>query len=94
MTINAKAVYALYSNAVKTFEDKAFDVEGNEITLNMTNINNWVDPNAYVGKRVAEYPKITEQLDLLYKDMLADKGDKSGAWFAAIKAVKDKYPKE
>ena len=94
MTINAKAVYALYSNAVKTFEDKAFDVDGNEITLNMTNINNWVDPNAYVGKRVAEYPKITEQLDLLYKDMLADKGDKSGAWFAAIKAVKDKYPKE
>jgi len=94
MTINAKAVYALYSNAVKTFEDKAFDVEGNEITLNMTNINNWVDPNAYVGKRVAEYPKITEQLDLLYKDMVADKGDKSGAWFAAIKAVKDKYPKE
>jgi len=60
----------------------------------MTNINNWVDPNAYVGKRVAEYPKITEQLDLLYKDMVADKGDKSGAWFAAIKAVKDKYPKE
>ena len=35
MTINAKAVYALYSNAVKTFEDKAFDVEGNEITLNI-----------------------------------------------------------
>jgi len=94
MTINAKAVYALYSNAVKTFEDKAFDVDDNEITLNMTNINNWVDPNAYVGKRVAEYPKITEQLDLLYKDMLADKGDKSGAWFAAVKAVKDKYPKE
>ena len=94
MTINAKAVYALYSNAVKTVEDKAFDVDGNEIELNMTNINNWVDPKAYVGKRVAEYPKITEQLDLLYKDMVADKGDKSGAWFAAIKAVKDKYPKE
>ena len=94
MTLNDKAVYALYSNAVKTVEDKAFDVDGNEITLNMTNINNWVDPNAYVGSRVAEYPEITEQLDLLYKDMLADKGNKSGAWFAAVKAVKDKYPKE
>ena len=46
---------------------------------------------------IAEYQniqEITEQLDLLYKDMLADKGDKSGAWFAAVKAVKDKYPKE
>jgi hypothetical protein len=97
--MKSKAVYALYSNAVKTVEDKdfvltAFDASGNEITLNMTNINNWIDPNAYVGKRVAEYPEITEQLDLLYKDMLADKGDKTGAWFAAVKAVKDKYPKE
>ena len=90
----SNAVYALYSNAVKTVQDKAFDVDDNEITLNMTNINNWVDPNAYVDSRVSEYPEITEQLDLLYKDMLADKGDKTGAWFAAVKAVKDKYPKE
>ena len=93
MTLNAKAVYALYSNAVKTVEDKAFDVDGNEITLNMTNINNWVDPNAHQDKRIFKYPEITEQLDLLYKDMLADKGDKTGTWFAAVKAVKDKYAK-
>jgi len=48
----------------------------------------------YKSNRQAEYPTIAEQLDLLYKDMVADKGDKSGAWFAAVKAVKDKYPKE
>ena len=87
MTMNAKAVYALYSNAVKTVEDKAFDVDGNEITLNMTNINNWVDPNAYVDKRVAEYPSIAEQLDDIYHNGV-------DAWKATIKAVKDKYPKE
>ena len=86
MTLNAKAVYALYSNAVKTVEDKAFDVDGNEITLNMTNINNWVDPNAYVDKRVAEYPSIAEQLDDIYHNGV-------DAWKATIKAVKDKYPK-
>ena len=51
------------------------------------------DPT-YQENRVAEYPSIGDQLDLLYKDMLADKGDKTGAWFAAVKAVKDKYPKE
>ena len=90
----SNAVYILYPDTVKTVGDKAFDASDNEITLNMTNINNWADPNAYVDSRVAEYPEITEQLDLLYKDMVADKGDKSGAWFAAIKAVKDKYPKE
>ncbi len=87
MTLNAKAVYALYSNAVKTVEDKAFDVDGNEITLNMTNINNWVDPNAYVDKRVAEYPSIVDQLDDIYHNGVDE-------WKKTIKAVKDKYPKE
>ena len=87
MTINAKAVYALYSNAVKTVEDKAFDVDGNEITLNMTNINNWVDPKAYVDKRIAEYPSIVDQLDDIYHNGVDE-------WKKTIKAVKDKYPKE
>ena len=50
------------------------------------------DPT-YQENRVAEYPSIGDQLDLLYKDMLADKGDKTGAWFTAVKTVKDKYPK-
>ena len=87
MTLNAKAVYALYNNAVKTVEDKAFDVDGNEITLNMTNINNWVDPNAYVDKRVAEYPSIADQLDDIYHNGVDE-------WKKTIKAIKDKYPKE
>jgi len=87
MTINVKAVYALYSNAVKTVEDKAFDVDGNEITLNMTNINNWVDPKAYVDKRIAEYPSIVDQLDDIYHNGVDE-------WKKTIKAVKDKYPKE
>jgi hypothetical protein len=46
------------------------------------------DPT-YQENRVAEYPPIGDQLDLLYKDMLADKGDKTGAWFTAVKTVKD-----
>jgi hypothetical protein len=50
------------------------------------------DPT-YQENRVSEYPPIGDQLDLLYKDMLADKGDKTGAWFTAVKTVKDKYPK-
>ena len=44
--------------------------------------------------RKLAYGDIGDQLDLLYKDMLADKGDKSGEWFKAIKAIKDANPKE
>ena len=39
------------------------------------------------------YGEIGDQLDLLYKDMVADKGDKTGDWFKAIKKVKDDNPK-
>ena len=39
------------------------------------------------------YGLIGDQLDLLYKDMLANKGDKTGEWFKAVKKVKDDNPK-
>ena len=46
-----------------------------------------------LNTRANEYPKLKEQLDLLYKDMAADKGDKTGEWFKAVKKVKDDNPK-
>lgn len=42
---------------------------------------------AYIRNRMAEYPSIPDQLDLLYHGGM-------DAWKALIKAVKDKYPKE
>jgi len=46
-----------------------------------------------LNTRKKEYPELREQLDLLYKDMAADKGDKTGEWFKAVKKVKDDNPK-
>jgi len=90
-----KAILALYSDVVSVNGDYvAYDQNGTLVNIDQSAVDSWVDPNAYVGSRVSEYPRLEEQLDLLYKDMIADKGDKSGAWFAAVKAVKDKYPKE
>ena len=51
---------------------------------------NTFETNQGVGvTRKTAYGDIGDQLDLLYKDMLADKGDKTGEWFKKIKAVKD-----
>jgi hypothetical protein len=44
--------------------------------------------------RKVAYGDIGDQLDLLYKDMLAGKGDSTGEWFKKIKAVKDANAKE
>ena len=40
------------------------------------------------------YGLIGDQLDLLYKDLLAGKLDATGEWAKKIKAVKDANPKE
>ena len=40
-----------------------------------------------------KYAEISDQLDQLYKDMLAGKLDATGEWAKGIKAVKDAHPK-
>ena len=47
------------------------------------------DNAEYKRNRVAEYPSIGDQLDMIYHN-----GDGGATFQAAIKAVKDKYPKE
>ena len=87
-----EAIFPLYPEAAKTkvksdTEMYAWDKDGNEIELDLDAINNWVDPEAYKDKRLAEYPSWNEQLDNIYHNGV-------DAWKADIKAIKDKYPKE
>ena len=44
--------------------------------------------------RQIAYGKIGDQLDLLYKDIVANKLDTTGEWAKKIKAVKDANAKE
>ena len=46
-----------------------------------------------LNTRRAEYPELREQLDLLYKDLVAGKVDATGEWAKKIKKVKDDNPK-
>jgi hypothetical protein len=47
----------------------------------------------YSENRQKQYPAISEQLDLLFHDMTAGKGSKTGEWYKAVKKVKDDNPK-
>jgi len=88
--MNHKAIRALYSNVV-TIDDGAgaFDAQGNQVTIDMSAVNAWVDPEAYVAKRQAEYPPMTDYLDGIAK------GDQAqiNKYIADCQAVKAKYPK-
>jgi len=87
--MNHKAIYTLYPQVV-TVDDGAgaFDKDGNKVEINLTTVNAWIDPEAYKGKRVAEYPSIGDQLDALWKG-----GDAAAEMLAKVQAVKTKYPK-
>jgi len=56
--------------------------------------DSWDANNAtYKLNRAKSYKELKEQLDLLYHDMTAGKGDSTGEWYKHIKAVKDANPK-
>ena len=88
--MNHKAIYALYPNVVSIDDGTgAFDSQGNQVTIDMDAVNAWIDPEAYIAKRQAEYPPITDYLDGLVK------GDQEqiAKYIADCQAVKTKYPK-
>jgi hypothetical protein len=70
---------------------KPSDSQLNSYTSNATKENN----NAVIRfTRKKSYGDIGDQLDLLYKDMVANKLDTTGEWAKKIKAVKDANAKE
>jgi hypothetical protein len=92
--MNHKAIYALYSTVV-TVDDTAgaFDKDGNQVEIDLTSVNSWIDPQAYISKRVKEYPPLTDLADALYHQSKGDE-TKLTAYLAKCEAVKQKYPKE
>ena len=84
--INHDAIYALNPSVVSVRDDKAYDADGNEVAYDKAAVQAYVDAHAYIAKRAAEYPSITDQLDTLYHGGY-------DAWKAQIQAIKNKYPK-
>ena len=87
MIIKLDAIYATHPSIVTIRGDVGYDADGNEVLIDESAVQAYIDANEYHSKRAAEYPSIAEQLDTLYHGGLTE-------WKATIKAVKDKYPKE
>ena len=109
MALDHEAIYKAYAGTVVSIDDSAgaFDASGNSVSLDQSKIDSarvTLDAEAaatlYQRQRTGEagttdtiYPSIGDQLDSLYKDIVAGTVTTSGAFATAIKAVKDKYPK-
>lgn len=87
--MNHEAIYKLNPTVVTILGDVAYDKDGNEVTYDLARVQALVDSQAYIAKRQAEYPPITDYLDGIVKGNKAQV-DK---YIADCLAVKAKYPK-
>jgi len=76
-----------------TWLEGTAEISKADIKTKLAELQTVYDNKEYQITRAVAYPELKEQLDLLYKDMVADKGDKTGEWFKAVKKVKDDNPK-
>ena len=91
--MNHKAIYKLYPNVVSIDDTAgAFDKDGNKVTIDLSAVNAWIDPEAY--KIARKYPSLGDQLDMLWHAIDNGTLNKTSDFYTAIKAVKDAHPKE
>ena len=84
-----QAIYKLYPQVDMIRGDVAYDADGNEVAYDKAAVQAYVDAHAYIAKRAAEYPPITDYIDGVVK------GDQAqiDKYIADCLAVKAKYPK-
>jgi hypothetical protein len=95
LSINPNAEASVSGNNIDTVQwhNGTTPISKSDIEAKMAELKTAYDNNKYQRDRAISYKELKEQLDLLYHDMVADKGDKTGEWFKHIKAVKDANPK-
>ena len=81
-------------NKITWHDDNPTNITNKQITDKLAELKTAYEAKEYQRDRAISYKELKEQFDLLYHDMAADKGDKTGEWFKHIKAVKDANPKE
>jgi len=106
MALDHEAIYEAYKGVVVSIDDStgAFDASGNSVSLDSDKIataraslNAAAAAIKYQSDRTTngstKYDTVGNQLDMLYKDLVAGKLDATGTWAKHIKAVKDANPK-
>ena len=84
-----ESILKLYPQIAVIRGETAYDADGNEVAYDKDAVQAYVDAHAYIAKRQAEYPPITDYLDGVVKGNQAQ----IDAYIAACQAVKTKYPK-
>ena len=101
MNYDHEAIRKAYPNVTRIFDEEGvFDVNNNPVTLDQSLVDAArveLDKLNYRTDRTTDgttrYASFGDQLDMIYKDIVAGKLDSTGTWATHIKAVKDANPK-
>ena len=104
MALDHDATYKAYPNVKRIDGDKAYDSSGKLVTIAQSKVNTArktlnteLKAVEYKINRTTNgstiYDTVGNQLDMIYKDLVAGKLDATGTWAKHIKAVKDANPK-
>jgi len=106
MSLDHEAIYKAYPSVVSIndTDSKILDASGNTVSVEQSKIDaarTTLDAEAAAVKYKTDrttngsttYASFGDQLDMLYKDIVAGKLDTTGTWATHIKAVKDANPK-
>ena len=101
-----EAIFKAYAGTVTAIDsaEGCFDANGNKVTIEQAKVDAarvTLDAEAAAVKYKTDrttngtkiYASFGDQLDMLYKDIVAGKLDTTGTWATHIKAVKDANPK-
>jgi len=86
---NHEAIFKINPSVVTIRGNIAYDANNNVVVYDTEAVQAYVDAHAYIAKRQAEYPQITDYIDGVVKGDQEQIDD----YIAACQAVKTKYPK-
>jgi uncharacterized membrane-anchored protein len=80
-------------NGIIQYLGKVVELDENKIEAEVARLQAEYDAQEYARNRATAYDSVGNQLDLLFHDMTAGKGTKTGEWYKAVAKVKADNPK-
>ena len=96
LTVEATAEIEAAKPLFKQINSERLEFTDDDYDQAITDLANskWQEQEfGYIQARQEAYPALGEQLDMLFHDMTAGKGDKTGEWYKAVNKVKTDNPK-
>lgn len=93
LSLTPNAEYVLKNNELTWLSEDITQPTEEEITAEQERLQAEYDANQYARDRAVAYPALAEQFDKLWHDINNGTLDNTGAFYTALKTVKDDNPK-